>query len=65
MPFMMQPGGGIPAQRPSLYVGDLEEQITEELLYNFFSKFGHIYSLKIMRDIHNKKSRGFAFIQFY
>ena len=50
---------------PTLYVGDLEEQITEEMLYNYFSKFGNIYSVRVMRDIHYKKSRGFAFITFY
>ena len=50
---------------PTLYVGDLEEHITEEMLYNYFLKFGVIYSVRVMRDIHYKKSRGFAFITFY
>jgi len=50
---------------PTLYIGDLEEQITEEMLYNFFSKYGIIFSVKVMRNIHNKRSRGFAFLSFY
>jgi len=35
------------------------------MLYNFFIKYGPIYSVRIMRDSHNKKSRGFAFLSFY
>ena len=49
----------------TLYIGDLEEQISEEFLYPYFSKFGLIYSLKIMRDRFLRKSRGFGFITYY
>lgn len=35
------------------------------MLFNFFSKYGQIYSVKVMRDKYNKKSRGFAFVQFW
>lgn len=49
----------------TLYIGDLEEQISEEFLYPYFSKFGPIYSLKIMRDRFLRKSRGFGFITYY
>jgi len=49
----------------TLYIGDLEEQISEEFLYPYFSKFGPIYSLKIMRDRYLRKSRGFGFITYY
>ena len=49
----------------TLYIGDLEEQIFEELLYPYFSKFGPIYSLKVMRDRYLRKSRGFGFITYY
>lgn len=48
-----------------LYVGDLEELVTEEMLFNYFSKFGFIYSVRVLRDFRNKKSRGFAFVTFY
>jgi len=33
-----------------LYIGDLEEQITEEMLYSIFIKFGPIFSLRVMKD---------------
>ena len=50
----------------TVYIGDLEEQISEELLYPYFSRFGgQIYSLKVMRDRTTRKSRGFGFITFY
>lgn len=39
------------------------------MLYNFFIKYGHIYSVRVMREKLSgseiKKSRGFAFISFY
>jgi len=35
------------------------------MLFNWFSKFGYTYSIRVMRDLHNKKSRGFAFVSFY
>jgi len=59
------PNPGFFKSYPTLYIGDLEEQITEEMLYNFFSKYGIIFSVKVMRNIHNKRSRGFAFLSFY
>ena len=72
-PFMpAQPFGGAPfkggpqnSNLLTLYIGDLEEQISEEFLYPYFSKFGPIYSLKIMRDRFLRKSRGFGFITYY
>lgn len=70
-PFMApQPFAGpfkpLPSQNQvTLYIGDLEEQISEELLYPYFSKFGPIYSLKVMRDRYLRKSRGFGFISYY
>lgn len=51
---------------PTLYVGDIDEQITEEALYLHFNRFGQIFSIRIMRDRYlQRRSRGFAFISFY
>lgn len=47
-----------------LYVGELDASVTEEILYNSFSKFGRINSLKVMRHIVTGASRGFAFINY-
>ena len=49
----------------TLYIGDLEEQITEEMLYSVFIKFGPIFSLRVMKDFNSKKSRGFGFVSYY
>jgi len=49
---------------PALYVGDLDENIQEEVLHDFFSRFGPIHFVRIMRDSTTGKSRGYAFINF-
>jgi len=67
---MMQPfmSRGPPAPMsnlaPPLYVGDLDENIREEALYDLFSKFGQIYFIRLMRDPGTGKSRGFAYVNF-
>jgi len=50
---------------PPLYVGDLDENIREEALYDLFSKFGPIYFIKLMRDQMTGASRGFAYVNFF
>ncbi len=35
---------------PPLYVGDLDTNVTEEVLHHHFSKFGPIFVIKIARD---------------
>jgi len=59
------PNLGAARNFPTLYVGDLDEAINEEMLYNFFINYGPIYSVRIMRDLQNKKSRGFAYLSYY
>lgn len=50
----------------ALYIGDLDDQIDEGLLYQYFFKYGPIYSVRIMHDAYNqKKSRGFGYVTFY
>lgn len=48
-----------------LYVGELDPSVTEEILFNSFSRFGRIMSLKVMRHIVTGISRGFAFINYF
>jgi len=47
-----------------LYIGDLDESVTEEILFANFNQFGKIESLKIMKHIVTYKSRGFGFIGY-
>ena len=35
---------------PTIYVGDLEEQVNDEGIYNFFIKFGYICKIKSDKD---------------
>lgn len=35
------------------------------MLYSVFIKYGPIFSLRIMKDITSKKSRGFGFVSYY
>lgn len=49
----------------NLFVGNLDPDVDEKLLYDTFSAFGGIIETpKIMRDAETKASRGFGFISF-
>lgn len=48
-----------------VYVGELDPNVNEELLFSAFSKAGRIHSMKVMRHIVTGASRGFAFINFF
>jgi RNA recognition motif-containing protein len=47
----------------NLYVKNLGEDMTEELLRDQFSKFGKVSNVTIMKDSEGK-SRGFGFVNF-
>jgi polyadenylate-binding protein len=68
MPMAMAPGAFNPMSRfpltPPLYVGDLDENIQEETLWDFFSKFGPLNFVKIARETSTGKSRGFGYVNF-
>lgn len=71
MPNMMQtsqiPGraGAAPTNdSTTLYVGNLDSDLTEQRLYEFFSQYGSVVSVRIMRDLYSGESRGFAFVNF-
>jgi len=49
---------------PPLYVGDIDENIHDETLHDFFSNFGALQFVRIMRDQVTGKSRGFAYVNF-
>lgn len=49
----------------NLFLGNLDPEVDEKLLYDTFSAFGGIIETpKIMRDVETKASRGFGFISF-
>ncbi len=47
-----------------LFVGDLNENVNEQILYTEFGKYGAVTSVRVMKHILTKKSRGHAFITF-
>jgi polyadenylate-binding protein len=68
MQMMSGPWGMMPMKpttfAPPLYVGDLDDNIHEEFLYDIFSKYGPLHFVRIMRDSGTGKSRGYAFVNF-
>ena len=47
----------------NIYVGNLAKDVTDEELQNAFAEFGHIKSVKIIRDMFSGESKGFGFVE--
>lgn len=51
------------AQR-ALYVGGLDEAVTDATLRAAFLPFGELTSVQVPLDMHTQKSKGFGFVEF-
>lgn len=51
------------AQR-SVYVGNLDPQVTEELLYELFTQLGPVTGIRYPKDKVQQTYQGFAFVEF-
>ncbi|KAJ8903555.1 hypothetical protein NDN08_004659 [Rhodosorus marinus] len=52
------------SEQRNLYIGGLEEEVTEAVLKAAFLPFGDIVDVSIPVDAGSQKTRGFGFVQF-
>jgi peptidyl-prolyl isomerase E (cyclophilin E) len=56
----------MPAAKKSkmLYVGGLDQSVTEEIVYAAFIPFGDIREVNLPKDFTENKNKGFAFVDY-
>ena len=47
----------------NIYVGNLSYEVNEEDLQKAFSEFGEVFSVKIIKDQYDGRSKGFGFVE--
>lgn len=53
-----------PKDEGKMFVGGLNWETTEDSMRNYFSKFGEVLDVSVMRDNNTGRSRGFGFLTF-
>lgn len=48
----------------SLYVGDLDLNVTDSQLYDLFNQVGQVFSVKICKDSTGQRSLGYGYVNF-
>ena len=58
------PGDDIPNDPGKMFIGGLSWQTTPESIREYFSAFGELAEVMVMKDPATRRSRGFGFVTF-